>query len=263
MKKIAVLIDYTEGSKIALSQSILLAQKLDAGIVALNIVQENENMTQAEIDLNKFLVENSNGRVSIETSIGTGNIFQSIPLLLKKIEPIYVVICTHGLKGLFQHIFGAHILKLVQAISYSCIVLQENNKTNLSEIKSILMPIGPHPDFDIKINTSAKISKELNAPITIYEIDRVGLDLGNQFEVNKEKTKAYFIKNQVKHTKILDELKVVSAGFSRQTIDYAKSNNYDLISLMSTISKNDILFGIADKENFLINAAGIPILCCH
>jgi hypothetical protein len=152
---------------------------------------------------------------------------------------------------------------LVQAISYSCIVLQENNRTNLSEIKSILMPIGPHPDFDIKIITSAKISIELDAPITIYEIDRIGLDLENQFEVNKEKTKTYFNQNKIQYTKVLDELKVISAGFSRQTIEYAKNNNYDMISLMSTISKNDILFGIADKENFLINAAGIPILCCH
>jgi len=38
---------------------------------------------------------------------------------------------------MFQHLFGAHILKLVQAIPYPSIVLQENNKTDLVNIKSI------------------------------------------------------------------------------------------------------------------------------
>jgi hypothetical protein len=62
--------------------------------------------------------------------------------------------------------------------------------------------------------------------------------------------------------KVIDELKVISAGFSRQTMEYASDNHIQLISLMASVSKLDTLYGVGDKENFLVNPNGIPILCC-
>ena len=263
MKTIAVLIDFTEGAKVALKQALLLAEKTKANIVAVHIASGIDKAASAESDLKLFLEENTTLSENIRIEIGIGNLFDAVQTVFNKIEPDLCIVCTHGVKGMFQHLFGAHILKLAQSISFPTIVLQENNKVNLSEIKSILFPIGPHPEFEIKIRECSNLAKELSAEIIIYEIDRPGIDVENQLGKNKQNARDYFTKNEIVHHKVLDDLKVISAGYSRQTLAYAEENNLQLISIMASISKNDVLFGVGDKENFLINSLGIPILCCN
>ncbi len=263
MKKIAILIDYTDGSKVTLSQAILLAHKTHARLYAINIATSNDKFAQAESDLKTFIKENTDSWESIQTEIGVGNLFDAVPAILKKIDPDLVVLCTHGVKGMFQHLFGAHILKLVQVIPFPSIVLQENNKKDLSSIDNILFPLGPHPEFETKIKQTTKIADELAANIVLYEIDRPGLETENQLNKNLQNSKDYFSEHHINFSRVLDDLKVISAGYSRQTLDYAMENNISLISIMSTVSKNDVLFGVSDKENFLINTMGIPVLCCN
>ncbi|OYU94241.1 MAG: hypothetical protein CFE21_16775 [Bacteroidetes bacterium B1(2017)] len=262
MKSYAVLIDFTEGAKIALNQAQRLAHITHAKIVCLNIANSADQVAEVEKELELFVQKNSINNVPVSFEVGFGNIFSAVPELLKKIDPSLAIICTHGVKGMFQHLFGAHILKLVQALPCTCIVLQENNKINLDAVETILMPIGPHPDFELKIKQTAAMALELNAPVTVYEIDKPGLDLESQLDKNKEKTKSYFTENKVPFYKMLDGIKVISVGYSRQTLEYARENSISLISLMSNISKNDLLFGVGDKENFLVNPYGIPVLCC-
>lgn len=263
MKTIAILIDFTDGSKVTLHQALLLAKKTNARLYAINIATTNDKFAQAETDLKTFIKENTEMWNSIHTEIGVGNLFEAVPAILKKIDPDLVILCTHGVKGMFQHLFGAHILKLVQAIPFPCIVLQENNKKDLSSIDSILFPLGPHPEFETKIFQTTKIAAVFAANIVLYEIDRPGLETENQMNKNLQASKDYFTQHQIPFNRVLDDLKIISAGYSRQTLDYARENNISLISIMSTVSKNDILFGVSDKENFLINTMGIPVLCCN
>jgi nucleotide-binding universal stress UspA family protein len=264
MKKIVVLIDFTEGSKIALKQACQLASKNGATIYVLNVVDSPDKSAQAEQALAEFIELNATCKVQAHAEVGVGNLFTAIPSLLKKIEPDLVIICTHGIKGMFQHLFGAHILKLVQTIDYPTIVVQENNKINFAEIDKILMPIGPHPDFSIKVEQTAAMAKALNAEVVVYEIDRDGFDSGDHLmDKNRNLIRQYFDEHQVAYSKKVDDLKVISAGFSRQTLEYASEEKISLISLMSTVSKDEVVFGVGDKENFLVNTYGIPILCCN
>ncbi len=264
MKKIVVLIDFTEGSKTALKQACLLSSKNGAAISVVNIVDTPDKSAQAEQALSNFITEHATCKVKTEAVIGVGTLFTAVPSLLKKLEPDLVIICTHGIKGMFQHLFGAHILKLVQTIDYPTIVIQENNKINFSEINKILMPIGPHPDFNIKVRQTASLAKALGAEVVVYEIDRDDFDSGDHLmEKNRNLIRQYFEEHQVPYSKKLDELKIISAGFSRQTLEFASTENISLISLMSTVSKDEVVFGVGDKENFLVNPYGIPILCCN
>jgi nucleotide-binding universal stress UspA family protein len=262
MKNIAILIDFTEGSKLALQQAYQLASKMNAILHGVNIVTAKDLVAQTELDLIDFFKSTIENGTNFKTAVEVGSLFADIPHVLKKLDPDLVVVCTHGVKGMFQHLFGAHILKLVQAIPYPSIVLQENNKTDLIDIKNILFPLGSHPNFKTKINQTVIFAKEFDAEVILYELDRPGLEDKNLLEKNLLDSKSAFTEHNIKHTRILDDLNVISAGYSRQTLEYAKENDVSIISLMSTISKNDVLFGVGDKENFLVNSYGIPILCC-
>jgi hypothetical protein len=164
---------------------------------------------------------------------------------------------------MFQHLFGAQILKLVQGLSYPCIVLHEHGKIDLVNIRKILFPLGPHPDFSIKIMQTGDIAKALGATIVIYEINKPGADFENQLSINSLAAVRYFEEQQIPYEKVMEDPEVISVGHSRQTLEYADKHNLPLISLMATVSKNETLFGMGDKENFLVNDLGIAVLTCN
>jgi hypothetical protein len=262
MRNIAVLIDYTEGSKTALRQAELLTKKVNGVLYAINIASSPDKVNDSHNELIQFIKLNSNSWEDIKIEIGEGNLFSAIPAVLKRIEPSVVIICTHGIKGMFQHLFGAHILKLVQSIPFPSIVIQENNQIQISETKKVLFPLGPHPDFKTKIKQTIDFAKMMDAEIYLYQIDRPGMINEDYLDQNLQLAKQAFSDNNIIVHKVIDEMKVISAGFSRQTMDYAMDNNIQLISLMASVSKLDTLYGVGDKENFLVNPQGIPIFCC-
>jgi hypothetical protein len=263
MKNIAVLIDFTEGSIAALKQGAALAHKTNSTLYGVHVVSSAGKVEGAHKQLLAFMGMHVQNGVATEAVVSEGTLTGGTQEALKKIMPDLVIICTHGIKGMFQHLFGAQILKLVQALSYPCIVIQENTQAEIANTQKVLFPLGPHPDFMVKIKQTTAFMKALNAAAVIYEIDRPGGDYENLLSKNLEQAKAYFDEHGIAYTRILEEVKVISVGYSRQTIDYASANGVSIIALMATVSNNEELFGVGDKENFLVNEQGVSILTCN
>ena len=263
MNNIAVLIDFTEGSKAALLQALAIAQKANANLFAIHIVANQEKVKQAEIELDSFLLASNNSVIKVTPIVNFGSLAATCNSTLNKINADLVLICTHGIKGMFQQLFGAQILKLVQAITFPCLVISENTKVDLSKARSILFPIGPHPEFMVKIKQTATFAKFLNASIVLFKIDRNGADAEDLLNKNLEAARNYFTENEISYSKVLEELSGFSVGFSRQTLEFANKNGLSILSMMATVSNNDAVFGYGDKENFLVNNHGISILTCN
>jgi nucleotide-binding universal stress UspA family protein len=263
MQKICVFIDFTDGCKIALKQASVLAQKSNATICLLNVVETAAEVEKTKVHLLKFAKSTLGHSVLLEAYAGVGGLMDGGPLTLNKIHPDLVIIGTHGIRGLKQKFLGADILKLVKLIEFPCIVVQENTMVSEDGFNKILFPVGPHHDFAIKIKQTSRFAKLFGCSIDIYQILKEGFDTGGQVNKNIQLAKAQFEADGVKFTQVSEEMTVFSAGNSRQTLAYADKNSIDLISIMSTISKNEILLGATDKENLLVNNLGIPILCCN
>lgn len=263
MKNIAVLVDFTEESGMAIKQAADMANETNGELFGIHIVEAENQIAEAENKLNNFLQIHTTNDVVIHTIVAAGNLNTATQECLKKIDASMVVVCTHGIKGIKQHLFGAHILKLVQGIHYPCMVVQKQFKTDLINTKKIMLPIGPHPDYSIKIKQTASLAKMLNASIVIYEINRPGSDFENLLATNTQLAKEYFSAHNIPFASVLDELQVLSVGYSRQTVEYASNNGISIISLMANVSKNDVLFGMGDKENFLVNERGIAVFTCN
>jgi nucleotide-binding universal stress UspA family protein len=262
MKKIAAFIDFTEGCKIALTQAAVIANKIQAQLVVVYIMNEASNANAMQKRMMDFAQELPNMPENMDAIVGHGDLFEGAKQVLRHIDPEFVVVGTHGIKGIKQQLFGAHILKLVQAIPYPCIVVQENTVVNPNGFEHILFPVGSHPNYDIKIAQTSKIAKMFDAEVVQYEIDKsTGVD--EMIKRNSRDSKAFFEENHLKYKFVLEDATVMSVGYSRQTIQYATENKTDLIALMSDVPAKEAFYGKADKENFLTNPAGIPVLCCN
>ncbi|MES2778834.1 MAG: universal stress protein [Bacteroidota bacterium] len=262
MKNIVVLIDFTGGSAVALKQAISLSKHTHALVTGLHIVSSPEKVKHAEEELDTF-ISKYDGEVTVGKMVVVGSLIQAAEDALRKINPDLVMVCTHGVKGMYQYLFGAQILKLVQAIPFPCLVVHENKGIDLTQEKSILLPIGPHPDFMLKTHQTAALAKAFGANIIIYRIDRPGNDFQKILIQNEEDAKKYFTEQQIPYTAVLEDIEVVSVGYSRQTINFAVKHNIGIMSLMANLSPNDQMFGYSDKENFLVNEEGISVLCCN
>ena len=263
MQKICVFIDFTDGCKVALKQASVLAQKSNATICLLNIVDSVAEVEKTKVQLLKFAKTALGHSVLMEAYAAVGGLMDGSKAQLQKIHPDLVIIGTHGIKGIKQKFLGADILKLVKVIEFPCIVVQENSEVNESGFKKILFPIGPHHNFMVKIKQTAHFAKLFDCKITLYEISKEGFDTNGLAHKNKVMAKTYFAENNISVTEDAEEMTVFSAGNSRQTLNYADKNAFDLIAMMSTISQNEILYGATDKENLLVNSLGIPVLCCN
>jgi hypothetical protein len=263
MNTIVVLIYFTEGSRSALLQGAELAKKVDAKVVGLHIVNSFDKIVEAEKLLNHFMEHNLKDSVNFEALVSEGSLNSAVRSALKKLSPDLVLVCTHGIKGIAQHLFGAQILKLVQEINFPCIVVQENCAMDLINIDTILFPIGPHPDFTVKIKQTAALAKILNAKIVIYEIERPNIDFEDILNKNIVAAKEYFSQQNINYSVVIEDNKIIALGYFRQTMEYAKENKIYLISQMASVSNNDVVFGVGDKEKFFVNANGLSILSCN
>jgi nucleotide-binding universal stress UspA family protein len=263
MRKVAVLVDFTEGCKIAVEQAVVLAQHMNAELYSVTIASDETDTKEREKELEDFTFNVTANRVKSHCVVAKGDLMHTTGYVLSHIDPVIVVVGTHGIKGIKQHLFGAHILKLVQSILYPCVVVQENTKVNPEGFKKILFPVGPHKRFHVKTEQTEMLAAIEQSQITVYEIERSHVDPNEMVMKNKRLAKEYFADKGANFTDVIEDSTVISIGYSRQTIQYAGQNKFDLIAVMSDVPADEIYFGRADKENILTNEFGIPVLCCN
>lgn len=258
--KIAVFIDFSEGAKQTLNQAIAFAKQHNGKVLALNIVDQSSKKEENKKLLSDFVgASNSN----VELLVAVGDLFQESKRMLIQYNPDYVFVCTHGVKGLMQNLWGAFIVKLVQAIPFPTIVFQEHNKIDITEAKQILFPIGGHDNFDIKIRQVAGMAKLIHGEIIPYFCDKPSIDDDSIKMSNLKSAVNYFSVERIPYQVVEEEVEMFSAGYAKQTLHYCAQNPVHLISIMANSSHRGDFIDEVDKENILVNGLGIPVLCCN
>ncbi len=259
---IAVLVDLTEGSKVALRQAKIIAEKNNSEIVVIHIASDHVPDEIHHNILEGFVRPIIGSSLKIRFQIGRGDFMSEIPKTIERSAADMVVLCTHGIKGLAQNLFGAHVLKLVQAIHIPCLVVQEGSFISESGLNKILLPASPFADFENKLKTSAALAKSFDSEVVHYEIDKYLGDTEEAIAKNFKMARDYMLGQGIQFTKVLEDSKDRSMGHAQQTINYAHENQMNLICLSSHTHQDFMAMGKADKEKFLTNDKAIPVLCC-
>ncbi|MFM9986296.1 MAG: universal stress protein [Flavobacteriales bacterium] len=263
MKKIVVLVDLTESSKPALLQAAVIARKSGADIVALHIAGETESDAVQADHVESFVKQYTGDSLPVQVMIGHGKFLTVIPGYVAQQSPDLVVMCTHGIRGIAQNLFGADILKLVHAIQFPCLVVQEKTTVNPNGIQRIMIPASPYPDYMVKVKHASIVAKLFNAEIVHYEIDKYVGNSEEEIAENKKLAELYLKAEGVAFSSVLEDNKSMSLGYAGQTVQFAKTNGMDAIALTSDTHHEDMVMGKPDKEKFLTNDLAIPILCCQ
>ncbi len=261
MKNIAVLVDYTEGCRKALNQTRVLAELAGPRIHVLNVTSNEINEAE-HARLSAFATEELGVSLPVETHLADGRLMTALKSALEDINPDLIVLCTHGVKGITQHLFGARILSLVQSLDKSFLVVQENSEIREEGFAKILFPATHSDHANILIEQVTSLAAECDSEVVFYEIDKYFGDVEQEILQNFDAAKKAFKAKGIRFSHVKEEPNNHSMGFARQTLDYAAKNGIGLIATLSEVADNGFLMLKADKELLLTNTQGTPVFVC-
>jgi len=264
-RKIIVPVDFTAASDQAIKQAIVIAQKADASITLLHIIekgsvaQSETELSDAEVKLFSLTRSTNNAGIRCDHKIVFGSIPGEIVAAANNDDNFMLVIGTHGIQGLKQKMFGADILKIVRKVSVPCLIVQENCDCEPSN--PIVFPVGGHEGFRQLILATASMALLFGAEVHIYSIRRKGEPEYEKIRENTLLAEKIFKEKSISYKRITEDVTIISVGFARQTLQYANTIGAGFISIMSVKSEEHYYFAQADKETMINNQFNIPVLC--
>ena len=260
--KIAALVDLTDICKKAVEFAGVVAKKSNAQLVLVHVADQNSPTETIEAGL-KNLATYVAGGVEVENHVVKGDFFSLIPTILHDLEVEMAVVPTHGKVGLMQNLFGANILKLVNTLPIPSIVVQESSMVSQDVFKNILFPVGPHSNFEIKIEQTAAFAKIFESNVVIYTVRNDVRGISEKLRDNIEASKKHFVDCGIPHEVVNEEPSGFSVGYAKHILSYAEDNSMNAISIMAKISEDNGYLGKTDKENVLLNEQKLPVFCCN
>lgn len=256
--------DFSEACSNAANQAIEAAKLLNYKVVVLHVINsetlaylQSENLPVSYIDLKlKTIAKDlmSLGGINVEYLSREGSIFNTISEVASEIGANLIYLGTHGKIGI-QRFIGSFALKVVIGSPVPVVVVQKRPFDK--GYKDIILPITSETGPWEKAKWAVYIARQFNAAIHILLIG----DASEKVKDTANQIATYFEKNQVSYSYKETEK---HSQFAQQTIDYATSNNADLIMIMTNPDKGFINFILNSfDEEIIFNTSQIPVMCVN
>lgn len=267
MKTIIVPLDFSDESLPALDLAIMLANKTGSGIQMVYVTGKNtgnfyeqgekENLlakSKFEEILQKYKAR-CNPNVTLSYTIKEGKIFKEIADLADKYDDPLTVLSTHGTSGFEELFIGGNAYKITSHSRNPVITVRRSQVS--SNIDRIVLPL------DITFQTREKVPYTVElAKVFDSEIHLLTIRLSNLKSIEKKLHQyahqvASYLENQNVKYKIEH---LHGSNLTDLTLDYSRSVNADLISIMTEQEKSASNLLLGNFAHQMINKAFIPVL---
>lgn len=260
MKNILVPVDFSEVTETVTRTAVSLARTTGSGIRLLH-VKHARSKPDVDDKLHQLAASIvSNESVSCDVVVREGSVFYETSREAGNGNYEFVVIGTHGFKGIREVMFGTDIMKLLKLIPVPVITVLRDYQFPDGGFKRILFPVASHNTFSLIIDATVKFARVFEAEIHLFSIEKPGIKWSPGLTGNIDLAISEFKKSSVKYLRINEPESAYAIGFSRQTIEYARRVEADLIALMSVPSKEHFYFADGDKEQIITNKYNIPVI---
>lgn len=252
-----VLLDFTAITDSLVNNVLRLTQLNGADIVLLHITGEEVDTANAKIKSYEQKFIESGLYHSVVSVVRKGDFFDDIAGIVAELEADLTIVGTHGKRGLKQNLFGSNILKLVKLLPSCALVLHDNSST--STIHKVLMPTSHDSDIENKLNKSIQIIG--NSAHYIFHGIKVNQSMDEVLMTRMKTAREFMQSKRISYETVLEEIKVFSPGFSKQTLAYVENNPVDMICLSVETTPENAFYSNNDTENIILNHKGLPVLC--
>jgi nucleotide-binding universal stress UspA family protein len=256
---IMVPVDFTSASEKAVLQAISIAQSLSAKIDLFHVIDEySESESKRLLDIQVEKVKAAG--LTVQGVLTRGSVIPSIIDQVKKGAYHFMVVGTHGPRGLRQLLFGADILKILKANPCPAIVVQKDADPH-RVFRKILLPVGLHENYNDLMRATCILALAFEAEVTLLSISTGTNDIRVGLASNMNNTKDFFDQFDVHYTEAHEIFSKDVSAIAGETLKFGELGKFDLIAMMPNAGKDDFYFRDGDKEKVLTNESNIPILC--
>jgi nucleotide-binding universal stress UspA family protein len=189
----------------------------------------------------------------------TGSIFKDIAVYANDSDALMVIMGTHGIKGM-QKVTGSWALKVIVGSTVPFLVIQDKPRTE-ERFSSIVFPIDFRAENKEKLQWAIYLGKYFDSKVYLYKAPVKDKGLRKKVNVNLTFAVKYLIQNNLDYEIHTGKR---SAHLAKETIQFAKEKNADLILITTTknISIADYMLGAAEQQ-IIANTSKIPVMCVN
>ena len=247
--------------------SLILANKTGANIQMVHVMCKNDNTDHVPLEEEKQLAKQKfedliqkykgkhNSGIVLNYAIKEGKIFEEVTNLAETFEDALIVLSTHGTSGFDELFIGGNAYKIASH-SRNPVITVRSRSMHLT-MNKIVLPLDITFQTREKVPFTAKLAKLFNAEIHLVSVRLSNIkSIEDKLHQYIEQVASYLGNQNIPYK--IEHLQ--GDNITDITLDYAKSVNADLISIMTEQEKSFSNLLLGSYAHQMINKSLIPVL---
>lgn len=265
MKTIIVPLDFSDESLTGLNLALMLANKTGANIQMVHVIGKNTGDYYEQMEKDNQLAKSKFEEIilkykaksssTLSYTITEGKVFKEIADLADKYEDALTVLSTHGASGFEELFIGGNAYKITSHSRNPVITVRKSKIS--SNIDNIVLPLDYTFQTREKVPYTVELAKIFGSKIHLLPISLSKLkSTEKKLHQYTEQVASYLNTHKVPYT--VEYLH--GSNRTDLTLDYARSIDADLISIMTEQEKSPSNLLLGNYAHQFINKAVIPVL---
>lgn len=256
--KVLVPHDFSAVADCAVNHASKIANSFNGEVHLLHVVSKQKEVEAVKEKLTKIAEKaEKSTAASFHVIVRIGNIFEDIGDVASEIGAGFIVMGTHGAKGM-QKIMGSYALRVISHSKVPFVIVQNKDPKPTETYDDIVVPIDYSEVTKQKLTVAANIATHFNSKIHLFYETESDEFLQKKLDRELSFAKNYFVERKITYTlNQADE----SGSLKKQLIKFAARIDADLIAVVNT-QEGALLpdfFG-SDEQVVIANDAEIPVI---
>jgi nucleotide-binding universal stress UspA family protein len=268
MKTILVAIDFSRNAEHALEYALMFAKKIGAGITLIwvdNTLTDESVIDTIEGSLRREkkaymeqLIEKYQPGLNnkMDVIFRKGKIYQEVTKAARRIGAEMIFAGTHGVSGFEQYWIGSNAYRIVTQAPCPVVTIRANYDFG-ETVKTILLPLDSSQETKQKLPLVCQVASLFDAEVHLLIVFNTPLNVIKK-RIEKAGLEAEKCLNE-KGVKYVSET-IEADNVAASIIDYAESNNIDLITIMTDQGTTTAGKFLGPFSQQLVNNSKIPVM---
>lgn len=256
--KVLVPHDFSTVADCAVNHASKIANSFGGEVHLLHVVSKQKEIDSVKERLTKIAEKaEKHTAATFHVIVRVGNIFEDIGDVASEIGAGFIVMGTHGAKGM-QKIMGSYALRVISNSKVPFVIVQNKDPKKADTYDDIVVPVDYSEVTKQKLAVAANIAAQFGSKIHLfYELESDEF-LKKKLDRELSFAKNYFLERKITYT--LNQAEE-SGSFKKQLIKFAARIDADLIAVVNT-QEGALLpdfFG-SEEQEVIANEAEIPVI---
>ncbi len=258
--------DFSESSLRAWKTAELFSKAYDAEIVILSVLEpptfridydEELHFIKLRKYMNDQIAEHGMANAGqITTMVKTGKPYKKIVEAALEIDPILIIMGTHGASGMRELFVGSNASNIIREAPCPVVTVREQSLNEV--IDKILLPLDMTKETREKIAKAIELATKFNAEIQVVSVISPGMTSEKTILEKQLENASEYIKNQ--HIAVTHNLIESDKAPGTAMLEYAKESGADIVCIMTQQEKSLSEYFIGSTAEHFVNNSVLPVL---